>query len=134
MVRLLVHAVKGSKLDRMDDEFELLRREPHPLVRGRRATQLMATHQQRSVELARLRRAAIEEARDRLGGSYTEVARAFGLTKGRITQIRNSAPPAHRAFFGVGPLDIALAGRRIVAREDLVIAAEDDLVGAHLTD
>ncbi|MFC7660888.1 helix-turn-helix domain-containing protein [Pseudonocardia benzenivorans] len=55
------------------------------------------------MELARLRRAAIEEARDQLGGSYTEVAKAFGLTKGRITQIRNSAPPAHRAFFGVGP-------------------------------
>jgi hypothetical protein len=94
----------------------------------------MATYQQRSIELARIRRAAIEEARDRLGGSYTEVARAFGLTKGRITQIRNSAPPTHRAFFGVGPLDVALAGRRIVARGDLVIAAEDDMVGAHITD
>lgn len=116
----------------MDDEFEALRREPDPLARGRRATQLMATYQQRSVELARVRRAAIEEARDRLGGSYTEVARAFGLTKGRITQIRNSAPPPHRAFFGVGPLDVALPGRRIVARGDVVIAAEDDAVGAHV--
>ncbi len=116
----------------MDDEFEALRREPDPLSRGRRATQLMATYQQRSVELARIRRAAIEEARDRLGGSYTEVARAFGLTKGRITQIRSSAPPAHRAFFGVGPLDVALAGRRIAPRADLVIAAEDDAVGAHV--
>lgn len=116
----------------MDDEFEALRREPDPLARGRRATQLMATYQQRSVELARIRRAAIEEARDRLGGSYTEVARAFGLTKGRITQIRNSAPPAHRAFFGVGPLDVALVGRRIAERADLVIAAEDDAVGTHI--
>lgn len=73
----------------------------------------------RSVELARIRRDAIEEARDQLGGSYTEVARAFGLTKSRITQIRSSAPPAHRAFFGVGPLDIALPGRRIFGRDDL---------------
>ena len=116
----------------MDDEFETLRRDPDPVRRGRRATELLAAYQQRSVELARIRRAAVEEARDQLGGSYTEVARAFGLTKGRITQIRNTAPPAHRAFFGVGPLDVALPGRRILAREDLVIAAEDDAVGAHL--
>ncbi|ODU03202.1 MAG: hypothetical protein ABS81_15040 [Pseudonocardia sp. SCN 72-86] len=118
----------------MDEEFERLRREPDPVRRGRRATELLATYQQRSVELARLRRAAIEEARDQLGGSYTEVAKAFGLTKGRITQIRNSAPPAHRAFFGVGPLDVAVVGRRILEREDMVIAAEDDAVGSHLID
>ncbi len=103
------------------------------MARGRRATELLATYQQRSVELARIRRAAIEEARDQLGGSYTEVARAFGVTKGRITQIRSGAPPAHRAFFGVGPLTLALPGRRLLARDDVVIAAEDDRVGAILT-
>lgn len=129
--------VKGPKLGpvaEVDDEFHALRLEPDPVRRGRRATDLLATYQQRSVELARLRRAAIEEARDQLGGSYTEVARAFGLTKGRITQIRNTAPPAHRAFFGVGPLEIALPGRRLLQRDDLVIATEDDATGAHLTD
>lgn len=118
----------------VDDEFHALRLEPDPVRRGRRATDLLATYQQRSVELARIRRAAVEEARDQLGGSYTEVARAFGLTKGRITQIRSSAPPAHRAFFGVGPLEIALPGRRLLDRDDLVIAAEDDATGVHLTD
>ncbi|MFC5994562.1 hypothetical protein ACFQE5_10105 [Pseudonocardia hispaniensis] len=118
----------------VDDEFHALRLEPDPVRRGRRATDLLATYQQRSVELARIRRAAVEEARDQLGGSYTEVARAFGLTKGRITQIRSSAPPAHRAFFGVGPLDIALPGRRLLDRDDLVIATEDDATGAHLAD
>jgi hypothetical protein len=116
----------------VEDEFELLRRERDPVKRGRRATELMVLYQQRSTELARIRRAAIEEARDQLGGSYSEVARAFGLTKGRITQIRSGAPPAHRAFFGVGPLVIALPGRRILSRDDVVIAAEDDAVGAHL--
>jgi hypothetical protein len=116
----------------VDDEFEALRTEADPVRRGRRATELLARYQQRSVELARLRRAAIEEARDQLGGSYTEVAKAFGLTKGRITQIRNSAPPAHRAFFGVGPLDVALVGRRIAERDALVIATEDDAVATHL--
>ena len=118
----------------VDDEFHALRLEPDPVRRGRRATDLLATYQQRSVELARVRRAAIEEARDQLGGSYSEVARAFGLTKGRITQIRSSAPPAQRAFFGVGPLDIALPGRRLLDRDDLVIASEDDTTGVHLTD
>lgn len=126
--------VKGPKLGPVVDDFEALRREPDPVLRGRRATDLLATYQQRSVELARLRRAAIEEARDQLGGSYTEVARAFGLTKGRITQIRNGAPPAHRAFFGVGPLDVALPGRRLFDRDNLVIASEDDAVGTHLID
>ena len=125
--------VKGSKLLLVDDEFEALRREPDPVIRGRRATELLVTYQQRSVALARIRSTAVEEARARLGGSYTEVARAFGLTKGRITQIRGGAPPAHRAFFGVGPLTIALPGRRLLAREDVVIASEDDTVGGILT-
>lgn len=130
---LIVRLVKGPKLSAVDEDFEALRREPDPVTRGRRATELLAVYQQRSVELARLRRAAIEEARDQLGGSYTEVARAFGLTKGRITQIRNGAPPPHRAFFGVGPLDIALPGRRMDGREELVIGAADTAVGQHLT-
>ncbi|MBP2369719.1 hypothetical protein [Pseudonocardia parietis] len=121
-------------MPQVDDEFHALRLESDPVRRGRWATDLLATYQQRSVELARIRRAAVEEARDQLGGSYTEVARAFGLTKGRITQIRSSAPPAHRAFFGVGPLDIALPGRRLLNRDDLVIASEDDATGAHVTD
>lgn len=116
----------------MDEDFEAVRREPDPLRRGRRATELLAQYQQRSTELARIRRVAIEEARDLFGGSYVDVARAFGLTKGRITQIRNTAPPAHRAFFGVGPLVLALPGRTILDRQDLVIAGEDDATGAHL--
>ena len=132
-MRLRLPLVKTPKLDGVEDEFDMLRRERDPVARGRRATELMVLYQQRSTELARIRRAAIEEARDQLGGSYTEVARAFGLTKGRITQIRSGAPPAHRAFFGVGPLEIALPGRRLLSRDDVVIAGEDDAVGAHLT-
>ncbi|OLL81345.1 hypothetical protein Ae168Ps1_3751 [Pseudonocardia sp. Ae168_Ps1] len=59
---------------------------------------------------------------------------AIGLTKARITQIRSSAPPARRAFFGGGPLDIALPGRRLLNRDDLVIASEEDATGVQLTD
>lgn len=109
------------------DEFDAVRREPDPIRRGRRATGLLAVYQQRSAELARLRRVAIDEARDLLGGSYAEVAKAFGLTKGRITQIRHSAPPPERALFGVGPLTVAVPGRQLPGREELLIASEDDL-------
>jgi hypothetical protein len=115
-----------------DKDWEAVRREPDPIKRGRMATDLLGVYQQRSTELARLRRAAIEEARDLLGGNYADVARAFGLTKGRITQIRSSAPPVHRAFFGVGPLTVALPGRIVEGRRDLVIAAEDDHTGNYL--
>lgn len=106
-------------------DFESVRRDPDPVRRGQRATRLLALYQQRATELARLRKAAIEEARDR-GMTYTEVATAFGLTKARITQIRSSAPPAERAFFGVGPVTIALPVRVGVAeRVRPVIAVED---------
>lgn len=116
------------------DEFEAVRREPDPIRRGRRATGLLAIYQQRSAELARLRRVAIDEARDLLGGSYTDVAQAFGLTKGRITQIRHSAPPPERALFGVGPLTVAVPGRLLPGREELLIASEDDLTADLLLD
>lgn len=115
-----------------DEAFEATRREPDPIKRGRQATELLAIYQQRSTELARLRRSAIEEARDVLGESYTEVAKAFGITKARVTQIRSSAPPIERALFGVGPLVVALPGRTILDRQDVVIASEDDVTGAHL--
>lgn len=116
------------------DEFEAVRREPDPVERGRRATRLLAIYQQRATELARLRRVAVDEARDRLGGSYADVASAFGLTKGRITQIRHSAPPSERAFFGVGPLAVAVPGRLLPGRQDLVIASEDDRTAELLLD
>jgi len=116
------------------DEFDAVRREADPIKRGRRATGLLAVYQQRATELARLRRVAIDEARDRLGGSYVEVAKAFGLTKGRITQIRHNAPPPERAFFGVGPVTVAVPGRVLPPRQELLIASEDDLTADLLLD
>jgi hypothetical protein len=87
------------------DDFEAVRQDPDPIRRGRRASALLNRYQQRATELARLRRAAIEEAR-RAGMSYTEIASALGLSKGRITQIRSSGPAPERAFFGVGPVAV----------------------------
>lgn len=91
-------------------EFERVRSEPDPIRRGRRATELITRYQQRAAELARLRKEAIEEAH-RNGMSYTEIAELLGITKGRISQIKSGAPPAERAFFGVGPVAIGVPRR-----------------------
>ncbi|MEU6561811.1 sigma-70 family RNA polymerase sigma factor [Nocardia nova] len=92
------------------DEFEQVRKDPDPIRRGLRAAELMIEYQQRATELARLRKVAIEEAHQ--GGlSYTEIAEKLGVTKGRISQIRSSAPRRERAFFGVGPVAIGIPRR-----------------------
>lgn len=90
------------------DDFDAVRRDPDPIRRGRRATELMSIYQQRATELARLRREAIEEAHQGHGLTYTEIATALGITKGRVTQIRSGAPARERAFFGVGPVHVGV--------------------------
>jgi len=90
------------------DDFDEVRRDPDPIRRGRRATALMSVYQQRAAELARLRREAIEEAHIGQGLTYTEIATALGITKGRVTQIRGGAPARERAFFGVGPVHVGV--------------------------
>ena len=108
------------------DEFASVRRDPDPIRRGRRATELLTTYQQRSTELARLRKAAIEEAHRDRDMSYTEIAAALGITKGRVTQIRGSAPGPERALFGVGPVAVGVPYRyQTTDRERPLIAAED---------
>ncbi len=71
----------------------------------------MTIYQQRATELARLRKAAIEEAHRDRGMSYTEIADLLGLTKGRVSQIRTTAPQPERAFFGVGPVAVGIPRR-----------------------
>jgi hypothetical protein len=94
-----------------NDDFDQVRNDPDPIRRGQRATDLMTIYQQRATELARLRKAAIEEAHRDRGMSYTEIAEELGLTKGRISQIRTSAPRPERAFFGVGPVTVGIPRR-----------------------
>jgi hypothetical protein len=115
------------------DDFDSVRRDPDPVRRGRRATELLMIYQQRATELARLRRAAIEEAHRDRGMSYTEIATALGITKGRITQIRSTAPVPERALFGVGPVSIGIPYRyRATDRVRPLIAAEDVQTGEQL--
>jgi hypothetical protein len=115
------------------DDFDSVRREPEPVRRAQRATELLTIYQQRATELARLRKAAIEEAHHERGMSYTELATALGITKGRVTQIRSSAPGPERAFFGVGPVSIGIPYRyQTTDRERPLIAAEDAQTGEEL--
>lgn len=108
------------------DDFDRVRADPDPISRGRRATALLSVYQQRSTELARLRRHAIEEARRTRGMSYTEIAELLGISKGRVTQIRADAPSAERAFFGVGPVTVGVPYRyQVTDRTRPLIAAED---------
>lgn len=116
------------------DNFDDVRRDPDPIRRGRRATELLTSYQQRAAELARLRRAAIEDAHRELGMSYTQIAAAMGITKGRISQIRATAPARERAFFGTGPVSVGVPYRyRVTDRRRPLIAAEDAKTGEHIT-
>ena len=116
------------------DDFDDVRRDPDPVRRGRRATQLLVVYQQRSAELARLRRVAVEDAHRDLGLSYSQIAVAMGLTKGRVSQIRGTAPPPERAFFGTGPVSVGVPLRHgMTDRSRPLIAAEDMRAGEEAT-
>jgi len=108
-----------------DDGFETVRRDPDPRRQGRRATELLAVYQQRTIELARLRREAVRRLQQEEGLSYAAVAAEFGLSKGRVGQITQSAPPAERGLFGVGPLTVAVPLRQGADRSLPVLASED---------
>lgn len=118
----------------IDDEFDAIRNDPDPIRRGQRAGELIAVYQQRSTELARLRKAAIEQANRDLGLSFSEIGERLGLTKGRISQIRTSAPPSERAFFGVGPVAIGVPRRIGIeeGRERAYIDSNDEATRDHL--
>ncbi|MFD7307653.1 hypothetical protein [Promicromonospora sp. NPDC059942] len=120
-------------MDLSPDEFEDVRTDTDPVRQARRATELLVVYGQRTTELARLRKAAIDRAHDELGMSYTEVANKVGITKGRITQLRKSAPSVERAFFGVGPVTVGIPLRAIGDRAHAVIASEDDIAAERLT-
>lgn len=102
-----------------------MRGETDPLRQAKLASELIALYQQRSVELARLRKEAINRAASERNLSYSAIAAELGLTRGRITQIRQTAPPAERAFFGVGPVTVAVPLREVSGRALPVISSED---------
>lgn len=95
-----------------------------PLSRAKLASRTITDSQQIEIELARLRREAIEEAAEQ-GQSYTAIAQEIGLTRGRVSQIRSDGPPLERVLFGVGPIEIGLPLRPIPDRDQPVVASED---------
>lgn len=103
----------------------MVREEHDPRRQGRYATELLAVYQQRIIELARLRREAMRRLQDEEDLSYAAVAAEFGLSKGRVGQITQSAPPAERGLFGIGPVTIAVPLRPGRDRSLPVIASED---------
>lgn len=115
------------------DAFDRVRRESDPLRQAKMAGELITIYQQRSVELSRLRREAINRAAAARGISYSAIASELGLTRGRISQIRQSGPPAERVFFGVGPITVAVPLRDMPGRALPVIANEDSRAAERLT-
>lgn len=107
------------------DDFETVRREADPVKQARDATSLLNLYQQRGYELARLRREAINRAAQETGATYADLAKLVGISKARVTQLRQSGPPSERGFFGVGPIDVAVPLRGIPGRAAGGVAAED---------
>lgn len=89
------------------------------------AGDLMSLYRQRGYELARIRRDAINRVVEQRGGTFSAVGAELGLTRGRISQIRKDAPATERAFFGVGPIDVATPTRHSSERPEGVVALED---------
>ena len=108
-----------------NDPFEVVRRESDPLQQARLAGDLMSLYRQRGYELARIRRDAINRVVEQRGGTFSAVGAELGLTRGRISQIRKDAPATERAFFGVGPIDVATPTRHSSDRPEGVVALED---------
>jgi len=95
-----------------------------PFEQLRAATAQMAESQREVTELSRLRKRVIEQLRGR-GLSYAQIGEAAGLTRGRIHQIRHGGPPAEGAFFGTGPVTVAVPLRQVPGRKLPVISSED---------
>ncbi|WP_394275159.1 hypothetical protein [Luteococcus sp.] len=114
-----------------DPKFEEVRHMTDPLAQARAAGELIGIYQQRSVELSRIRKAAMEAAVDQRGITFTELAKELGLTKGRVSQIRSAAPPKERALFGVGPITLAFPLRAGV-RPEGTVSLHDSVASDHM--
>lgn len=86
---------------------------PDPLDRAHAASAAMATLQGQSVELSRIRRAAIIEAQE-LGMKQDDIARHLGVTPGRVSQMKKAGAPSQQAPAGpVEPRSRVLVERAI---------------------
>ena len=105
-------------------EVKRVRAMAEPGQRGRRATELIEEYDAARIELARIRREALDEL-VRSGLSQNEAAERFGLTKGRISQIKKVGPPIERAFLGTAGLTVALPLKLDAEYKRHALASED---------
>jgi hypothetical protein len=107
----------------IEDPFELLRL----------ATERLATAQRDVTELSRLRRRVIQDLHGQ-GMSYSQIADAAGLTRGRIHQIRHQGPAPEGAFLGSGLVRIITPLKRDAIKARPVVAMEDVAASKRLED
>lgn len=106
------------------DEVRRIAAITDPYEQLRQATLRMSSAQEEVTELARLRRRIVQELHD-AGTSYAQIADRVGLTRGRIHQIRSSAPAPEGAFFGLGQVVIVTPLKEEAIRSRPVVAIED---------
>jgi len=112
----------------VEDEVEQIAAIPDRSERLRAATAELATAQRTMNELARLRRALIQELHDE-GWSYAKIAEAAGLSRGRIHQVRHQGPAPEGAFFGTHPLRI-LTPLKVEKRDARPVVAMEDVTAS----
>jgi hypothetical protein len=107
-----------------EDEVARIAAIADPAARLRAATEGLSVAQQTMTELARLRRALIQDLHKQ-GWSYAQIADAAGLSRGRIHQVRHQGPMPEGAFFGRGSVRIATPLKRDEIKARPVVAVED---------
>jgi hypothetical protein len=107
-----------------DDEISRIAAIADPVARLRAATEGVSVAQRTMTELARLRRALVQDLHKQ-GWSYAQIAEAAGLSRGRIHQVRHQGTVPEGAFFGRGSIRIATLLKRDEIKARTVVAAED---------
>lgn len=107
-----------------DDEVERIASIPDRETRLREATTGVSAAQRTMTELARMRRALVQELHEE-GWSFAQIAEAAGISRGRVHQVRHQGPAPEGAFFGSDALTIATPLKVEQRDERPVVAAED---------
>lgn len=97
-----------------------------PLTRAKRASELVAVHQEAIAELSRIRREALLELVSQ-GHTHAQLGTELGMTRARIGQLLSSGPKVERALLGAGPITVAIGGKSDSAQKTsptAVVSAE----------
>lgn len=108
----------------MSDEVDRIAQIADPVELLKAATARLSQAQQEVTDLARLRRRKIQDLHDQ-GMSYSQIAEAAGLSRGRIHQVRHAGPPPEGYFFGSGGMTVATPLKQDVIQGRPVVAVED---------